>query len=845
MKKFLLVSSIAFGVVLFLKNINLPFEKKDDKKEKKNLNAPNEHFYAQRMYPFSTFDIAGYEQALQEAAAFNANTTDRGMASWTTQGPFNIGARITTMAVQSDNSNIVYAGFSDGGVWKTTDGGANWNPIFDKQNFLCIAHIKIDPKDNKILYVATGDPDISGYPSIGDGLYKSTDGGLTWKNIGLGNTRIITKVEVNPLNTNILYAGTMGVPFEKNQDRGFYKSADGGTTWKKTLFVSDSTGVIDLVMNPTNPNILYAATWDRIRSNKISTVSGKGARIYKSIDAGETWTQLTNGLPSGAQSRIGLAIYEKNPDILYTSYVGTNLELKGIYKTSNAGVQWDSVATTAAGLDDGCMAGFGWYFGKIRINPTNPDDISLLGVELWRKKGAQDTWAIGTPEWWLYDVHADKHDLVFTNDNKMYLATDGGAYKSTDNGKTWQDMEDIPCTQFYRIETSPHNKGVYYGGAQDNGSTGGNAAEADWPRIYGGDGFQMRFHPTDPETYFVETQNGNISVTFDDGDNFFPASDAIPDTDRRNWDMPYLLSPHNPLTVYTGTYKVYKGYYDPQFKDTPLYDSISPDLTKGNIYGSRFHTISTIEESPTVEGLMYVGTTDGNVWRTDDAGKKWNKITAGLPDRYVTKVLPLSATEVVVTFSGYKYNDFTPHIFYSKDKGTTWQSIKGNLPNVAINDVCILPANGTKVGLAVATDAGIYIAPLLQAPWSRLGDNMPLIKVYSIKYDKNTQNVVAGTYARSIQTCPYVYVPPVGTDDVQNPKIKVFPTVFSEQLHITSDDAAISNIAIFDMNGKNVYQEKTNDKNKTLIFNNLSKGTYIVHLTMNGEKVQTRKVVKL
>jgi photosystem II stability/assembly factor-like uncharacterized protein len=554
---------------------------------------------------------------------------------------------------------------------------------------------------------------------------------------------------------------------------------------------------------------------------------------------------LTNGLPAGPQSRIGLAIYEKNPDILYSSYVGKDLEIKGIYKTTNAGMQWDSVATFDAGLDDGCMAGFGWYFGKIRINPTNPDDISLLGVELWRKKGVQSNWEVGTPNWWLYDVHADKHDMVFTNDNKIYLATDGGAYKSTDNGATWKDMENIPCTQFYRIETNPHEKGVYYGGAQDNGSTGGNAALTEWPRIYGGDGFQMRFHPTDPKTYFVETQNGNISVTFNGGTDFFPASDAIPDADRRNWDMPYLLSPHDPLNIYTGTYKVYKGYYDPQFKDTPLYDSISPDLTKGNIYGARFHTISTIDEAPAKEGLIYVGTTDGNVWRTENGGGAWKKITTGLPDRYVTKVLSLSATEVVVTFSGYKYNDFTPHIFYSNNKGDTWQSIKGNLPNVAINDVCTVPASGTKIGLAVATDAGVYVSPILQAPWSRLGDNMPLIKVYSLKYDKNTQNVVAGTYSRSIQTCPYTYTPQVNTVELQNPKIKVFPTLCAEQLHLTSEDTDINTVSIFDMTGKNVYQEKINSLSKSLIINNLSKGTYIVQLKMGDGKMETRKVVKI
>ena len=845
MKSILLSTALALVSIFYLYNIDNQ-ELINETEEKEDLNLPNEMFYAQRMYPNNKFDTEGYLQAMNEAAIFNEDNARVG-SSWTTEGPFNIGARINTVAVQPNNSNIIYAGFAEGGVWKTTDGGIKWIPIFDKQTFLSISDIEIDPQNFNTIYVATGDLNISGYPSIGDGLYKSTDGGTTWKNIGLAATRIISNIKVDPTNSNNIYAGTMGIPFEKNQDRGFYKSKDGGTTWKKTLFVSDSTGVIDMVINPKDPKIIYVSTWDRIRSNKVSTVSGNGARIYKTIDAGETWTQLTNGLPTGSQSRIGLAMYEKNPDILYTIVVGTNLDYQGVYKTTNAGVKWDSVATRLTSLPDKFQAGFGWYFGQIRVNPNNSDDIFVLGVELWRRNGAAAQWEKATPDWFLYDLHADKHDLVFTKDNKILLATDGGLYQTSDNTLTWKDIEDIPCTQFYRVETNPLEPGIYYGGAQDNGSTGGNAALKTWPRICGGDGFQMRFHPTDPNTFFCESQNGDISVTFDKGANFSPASDAIDPNERRNWDAPYFLSPHDPLTTYTGTYRAYKATYDPKTKDTPIWEPISGDLTKGNIYGARFHNISTIEESPTVKGLIYAGTSDGNVWRTKNDGATWEKIMTGLPDRYCTKILPLANNQVVVTFSGYKYNDFTPHIFASKDQGTTWISLKNNLPNVAINDVSSIKelAYSSTNDLVIATDAGVYVTYFTDVPgnWQRVGDNMPSIKIYSVKYDVKAQKIIAGTFARSIMTIGWS--PNVATKELSVSDFNIYPTLFSNQITIDAKGKEMSKISLYDINGRIILNEKENFTSKILYINDLQRGVYFLKIENAKGEYLTKKVMKM
>jgi photosystem II stability/assembly factor-like uncharacterized protein len=815
------------------------------KKEMDFLNKPNEHFYAQRAYPLSQFDIAGYEQALAQVDVFWNENEARGNATWQVEGPNNIGARINTVAIDSKNENVMYIGFSDGGVWKTTDKAKTWTPIFDAQNFLSIADIEIDPNNSNTLYVATGDPNISGYPSIGDGLYKSTDAGKTWKNIGLSQTRILSKIRVNHQNSNIVYAGAMGVPFIKTADRGFYKSNDGGTTWKKTLFVSDSTGVIDMVVNPQNANIVYVATWDRIRNDKVSVVSGFGARIYKSTDAGENWSLLNAGLPQGKFSRIGLSMAPSDPNTVYSVYVGQDLAINSIYKTTNAGVKWDSVATFAKKLPTDVLRNFGWYFGKIAVHPTNPDDIFLLGVDLWRKKSATADWEMATPDWFFYEVHADKHDLVFTKNNSLILATDGGLYRSDDNAQSWADIENIPCTQFYRVETSPLRVGEYYGGAQDNGTTGGNKTTDEWPRLWGGDGFQARFHPTDPNIYFYESQNGSIYGTFDDGDNFFPASDAIDETDRRSWDMPYFLSKYDPTKMYSGTFRAYKGYYDPTTKDTPLWDPISPDLTKGNIYGDRFHNITTIEESPDVKGLIYVGTSDGNVWRTDNDGVKWEKINIGLPDRYVTKILPLKNGEVIVTFSGYRSNDFTPHIFLSSNKGLTWKSIAGNMPNIAINDVCVVPINNSKskYKIAVATDAGVYETFYANYTWNVMGSGMPKIKVYSIIYDNATKNFVAGTFARSLMTLPYT----PNTTSVVTPSIagaNIFPTVTSDFFTIKSEKEEIVSVDIYDLQGKLMWSEKNNFLEKNITVNNLPSGMYVVKVKAKNNQCMVKKLIK-
>jgi photosystem II stability/assembly factor-like uncharacterized protein len=836
---------------------------------------PYEEFFLQRSFPDESVDITAYEKALHQAKEANLLKDGVGFDSeWTVQGPGNIGARINTIAVHPTDSDIIYVGFARGGVWKTTDGGTNWSSIFDDQLFLAIGDIEIDPQDPNTVYVGTGDPNISGFPFIGDGVYKSTDAGANWTNIGLTNTRITSRILVDPTDSDKLYVGTMGIPFEPTTDKGLYRSLDGGQTWEQSLFVTDTAGIIDIVINPQNPDILYAASWNRIRNNQQSRVFGVDAKIWKTVNGGDTWTVLEGGLPTGELGRIGLTISAQNPDKVYAMYVGTNSHLYGIYRTENGGNSWSEIPTTGefdfypnqVDLKDFALAGFGWYFAKIRIDPENDDHIYLCGVELWEAFIFDEDaiWAQASPVWYLYDVHADKHDLVYTPEGDVLLATDGGLYKR--DGAQWEDMENIPTSQFYRVAYNPHNPDNYYGGMQDNGTSGGNASNINnWPRIFGGDGFQVVFHPDNPNVMFAETQRGNIVVSTDGGDFFYAATEGIDSLDRKNWDMPYMISHHNPNIMYTGTEKAYIGDFD---GNELIWSSISEDLTDGNIFGSAsFHSITTLDESHFNPGVLYYGTTDANVWRVVATGGSIQNITAGLPERYVTDIkaspdLPLT---VYVTHSGYKDNEFTPRVHRSDDEGNSWIDISGDLPNLAINDIYILPNNQDSI-LFVATDGGVYGSLNAGENWERMGTNMPYVPVYDLELNVEKNELIAGTFARSIMTYSIdsllvmtndtVVVNPPDTTGVAirevidtKSKLKIFPSPATNYIQVEfekSEPGKPYEIVILDASGKLMYQEKGEQEGKVsqrINVNNMAAGTYFVKIKFR-HTIRTGSFVK-
>lgn len=714
---------------------------------------PADQFYMSRMYPDSVFPMSAYKNALliasddRQAAMVS---TRGGGADWVEEGPYNISGRFNAIAVHPENTDIILAGLASGGIFKTTDGGDNWYPVFDGFSYLAIAHIVYDPADPDIVYAATGDPNISGFPFIGDGLYKSTDGGESWSYSGLGETGIITKIIVHPANSNIIYAGTMGIPFERNPDRGLYKSTDAGVSWEKILYIDDDCGVIDIVSHPTDPDKIYAAVWNRIRNNHESIVSGDDAGIYRSVDGGDTWTELSGGLPTGSQSRISLEMNPDSPNTLYASYVGTGLGLDGIYKTTNSGNAWSALPLTSAVED--AMSGFGWYFDGIQLNPYNTSQLFVLGVGMYRTTNDGSSWSsVGG------STHADKHAMAFISDDTYWLATDGGLYNTTNNASSWNDGEDINSAQFYHIDQNPHEPGIYWGGMQDNGtSKGSELTGSSWEDIYGADGFHSEFRTDMDDVFYVEYQNGGI-IGFDGG-GFFDATSGIDGSDRRNWNTPYLISRFNNDVLYAGTYRMYKsesGIY-------PEFEAISGDLSDGLIFASSFHTMTTIEEDFFDADVLYAGTVDANVWRTLNGGSSWDNVSAGLPVHYVTDLVasPSTPDRVFVSHSGYKEYDYLPHIHRSDDNGTSWTDISGDLPPLAINALCVHPENDDII--FVATDGGVYTTTNGGVAWERLGASMPVMAIYDIEYDAENEKILAGTYARGLWTIEVeIELPPV------------------------------------------------------------------------------------
>ena len=717
-----------------------------------NFFKPIEKFFLIRQFFNDESTTKKYIESLKNISNTpNLRSVPKGFdENWTLRGPNKIGARVNVIKPDSKNSQIVYLGFSSGGLWKTVDGGQTWNAIFDNFPWLAIADINIDPTNSKIIYVATGDPNISGYPFVGDGVYKSVDGGQTWKNIGPAGTQIISKILINPVNPLILYASSMGLPFQRDKLRGIYKSSNGGVSWEKVWHASDDTGIIDLILDPFNANIIYAASWPRVRNNRESLLSGVNASIFKSVDGGNSWIKSDNGLKLGPKGRIGLVASKLTPNMLFSIVIGENNEWEGFYKSVNGGVSWINLLTNTGSnsLPDNAMGNFGWYFGKIEVNPKNDQDLFILGVDLWRSKDGGVTWFLGAPPWYENKVHADKHDLVFINETGLLLASDGGVYQSKDNGQNWVDYEEVPATQFYRIASNPHEQNAYYGGAQDHGTLKGENPQ-NWVRLYGGDGFQQVFDPKNDNILYTLTQNGSILVSTNKGLSFNSAMNGIDKFEPVAWDAPLIGSPFNANTLYTGTSRVYKNSEGPNAS----WKAISNDLTDGNIFGARFHNITTINESSKLHGLLYAGTSDANCWRFDPETNIWTNISNGLPERFITSIQasPSFTDNVYVTLSGYKDNDWQSHIFLSKERGDKWRSIKGDLPYISINDLVIIPNHSDSL-LFIATDAGVYGSVNSGLNWHKLGANLPMVAVYDLHYVPEKMELIAGTFGRSIHT---------------------------------------------------------------------------------------------
>ncbi|MBL7978978.1 MAG: T9SS type A sorting domain-containing protein [Bacteroidetes Order II. Incertae sedis bacterium] len=831
-------------VVILLGGCN----ERNAQEEGKDL-RPTERAYLQRLYPFGQADPEVYQKALKHIALMQAQTLQKrsiwSNLTWSFAGPTNIGGRVVDLEYNPQNPNIVYAASATGGLFKSTNGGNNWQAITDQLPIQTIGDLGVDPKNPENLYLGTGEANGGHNNFAGGGLYKSIDGGTSWVFKGLGQTASIGRVIVDHQNPQRIFVAAVGSYFHPNPDRGVYRSKNGGDSWEKILFVSDSTGVVDLVQHPTNPNILYASTWERVRRPDFNThLFGPSSGIYRSTDGGDSWQRLGNGLPDSKQvnvGRIGLAISASSPNVLMALY-SDGSSLSGLYKTENGGDTWASTGgmSTLSGVD----GGFSWYFGQIRIHPTDPNVVFVMQVQCMRSADAGQTFTNVTG-----NMHVDFHSMAFhpQNPHQILTGNDGGIDVSSNNGLNWAPGGDLPITQFYEINYDPSNPLRLFGGTQDNGTirttTGGTS---DWGSIYGGDGFYVIVHPTNPNIIYAESQNGGLGKSINGGSSFRSALTGVNSSDKRDWSMPVIMDPHNPEVLYLGTNRIYRTE-----NGASNWTAVSPVLPRSSA-ASRMGAITTIAVSPTDRNVIYVGTDDGQVWVTNNYAETWTNISAGLPNRWVTRIAvdPGDATAAVVTFSGLKFYDPQPHVFRTLNSGVNWQNISSNLPDLPVNALAIDPLFPSNI--FVGTDAGAFVTGNYGATWQPLGLGMPAMPVYDFKITPDRSFLIAGTHGRGMYKLPLSNSPAAREQETHPDKmtlLTLFPNPLRQQgtIEVRNPFPQLVRLDIFDVQGRRIRSISdtplaTGIHRFAFSVNDLPNGTYVIRLA-TPQKIVTRKMM--
>lgn len=811
--------------------------------EEEEGEKPHDWFYMQRAYPQRLINAEAHQTAYRQAQAMAREYAGRSQGEWIPKGPTNIGGRITGIALHPSNGNIIYAGAADGGVLKSTDGGVNWTVLTDHFITLSVGDVAVDPNNPNTVYAGLGEANLAGDNYDGDGLYRTTDAGATWTNIGLAQTKRIGRVAVHPMDPNIIFVAGAGAQFSTDSARGVYRTTDGGASWEKVLYISDSTSAIDLRINPSHPDTVYAAMWERLRSPIRRKAGGITSGIYRSTDMGTTWTELTGGLPSGANvGRIGIAMCQTSTNVLYATYTDSIGYLDAIYKTTDGGNSWFQ---TSGQPPSYLYYNFGWYFGQIRVHPANPDIAFVLGVPLYRTTNGGNSWS---------DVsgiqHVDHHALEFdmTNMNHVVDGNDGGVYYSTNGGSVWTKSYNLPITQFYAATIDELNPQRTYGGTQDNGTLRTLTGNLDdWEMIYGGDGFYCIVDYTNSSIIYAESQYGNLVKSTNGGNSFYSATSGISSYDRTNWSTPVVMDPNNNLILYYGANRLYRTA-----NGAGLWNAISGDLTNGPGSGNlTYGTITTIAVSRTDSNVIYVGTDDANVWVTTNAGTNWTSINAGLPDRWVTRVAvdPHDAAIAYVTFSGYRYDSYQPHVFRTTNYGAQWTDISSDLPEVPVNVVVIDPQN-TSV-LYIGTDYGVYYTTDAGAAWQPLGTGLPYSAVDDLVLHNGTRVLRAATHGRSFFEFDLDQIGVV--EEEESPGVVVTgvslqvasPSRNSIRLSYRIDKAGAVRIAVYDATGRivqNLVDEVVTSGPHELVRNvDLPAGTYFVRLEAPGETA-SRKI---
>ncbi|ARV12564.1 hypothetical protein BTO09_09505 [Gilvibacter sp. SZ-19] len=795
---------------------------------------PGDILFMQRAYPSGEIDTRAYASAI--AWKQNQIVNTRGaIPDWKQNGPYNIGGRISDIAIHPTQSDTYFVGAASGGIFKTINGGTTWAPIFDAQEMLAIGDIEIAANNPDIIYVGTGEPNAGGGSLAydGNGIFKSTDGGINWEFKGLPDIGSVGKIVIDPTDDQTLYVGAMGPLFRDDSNRGVYKSTDGGDTWDQVLFVSDITGVIDMAIHPTNPNIVYAASWERIRRPEFRIYGGETSRIYRSTDAGASWTELTVGLPSLPEDkgRISIDISQSNPDVLYALYADRNGSILDVFKTSNGGNSW-----TSLGGGDLTNVGFHWWFGGIFIDPTDENTIYNVGFVVEKSTDGGASWGPA-----FAGVHVDQHALAFNPSvaGEVLLGNDGGFYSSSDNAATWEKNEKLPITQFYRFHVDAQNQGKQYGGSQDNstmrivpGSSG------DWDIITGGDGFQPLVDPTNTNVIYTLAQRGFLQKSTDDAATFNVAMSGISPSELKNWDTPIILDPADPNIVYYGAERVYRST-----DAAGSWTAISPVLHDGPYSGNNgFGTLTSIDVSTLDSDLLIAGTDDGNIWVSNNAGTSWNNVSSSLPDRWVTKVLMsrYDANTLYATFSGYRFGEDIGHVYKSTNFGASWTNIGSSIPDIPVNDI-VQDGQGN---LFLATDIGVLGSGDDGATWVTAGAQLPSVVVTDLHVLNDDTLLYAATYGRSSYLLEIFGIALSNDEFDLEDSIVLSPNPASEQITLTMPEGTtVSDYRIYNSLGQVVNQQHvtSTDSNKLSIqVSDLPKGVYVLQIGGDSKTISKR-----
>ncbi|WNJ18223.1 VPS10 domain-containing protein [Pontibacter sp. G13] len=682
-------------------------------------------------------------------------------------GPAFTSGRVSDIAVNPDNHSEYYVAVASGGVWKTVNHGTTFQPIFDGQASYSVGCVSLDPNNPAVVWVGTGENNGQRSVAYGDGIYKSTDGGKSWKSMGLKNSEHIARIYIDPRNSQTVFAAVQGPLWSNGGERGLYKSTDGGESWENVLEVDEYTGVSDLVVDPRNPDVMYASTWQRQRKVWTFISGGPGSAIYKSTDGGETWKKSQSGLPGGDLGRIGLAISPVNPDVLY-AIVEADSKRGGFFRSTDRGANWEKRNKYQTS---------GNYYQEIFCDPVEVGRVYVMDTYgHFTVDGGKTFNRIGERT-----KHVDNHAIwINPNDNRhMIWGCDGGVYETYDQTKTWHFKDNLPIIQFYKVAVD-NDAPFYniYGGTQDNNSMGGPSRtisangipNADWYITNGGDGFESQVDPENPNIVYAQAQYGWL-VRYDraSGENMFiqPQPGKGEPGLRWNWDAPLLISPHDPARLYFGANRLFRtddrgnewtavsGDLSRQVdrNKLPVMGKVwSVDAVAKNRSTSNYGNIVALDESPIKEGLLYVGTDDGLIQISQDGGGSWTKINhvSGVPEMTYVNMLVASQHDVNVVyaaFNNHKQGDFKPYLFKSSDQGKSWTKLSGGLP--ARGSVYAIAEDHVDPNLLFAgTEFGLFFTTNGGQDWVQLKGGLPTIAIRDIAIQKRENDLVLASFGR-------------------------------------------------------------------------------------------------